>query len=263
MSPREDGERALVDAARGGDRAALEQLLEEVQPRVYSFGMKMCGDREDAREVLQETLIAVARSVRDFRGASSLSTWLYTIARSFCIKRRRRPRPEEPLDLPDQIADPNVDPEGAAAKQEVEKLLLAELGELDARYREVLVLRDGEGLTAPETAEVLGISVEAVKSRLHRARLQVRDRLMARLGAAPPEGCRDVAMMLSQKIEGEISAASCAEMERHLEGCEPCRAQCDSLQRTLLLCRRSGSGRVPADIQKSVRAAVQRFLEAR
>lgn len=251
-------ERQLVEAARGGDRVALERLLEHVQPRVYSFGMKMCGDREDAREVLQDTLIAVARSVRDFRGASSLSTWLYTIARSFCIKRRRRPLREEPID--EALIDPSAGPESQAANQQIERLLVAAMGELDPIYREVLVLRDGEGLTAPETAEVLGISVDAVKSRLHRARVQVRDRLMARLGTTPADGCRDVATMLSQKIEGEISADLCAEMERHLESCERCRAQCESLQRTLVLCSRAGAGPVPTDVQEAVRAAVRRSL---
>jgi RNA polymerase sigma-70 factor, ECF subfamily len=253
-------EQALVEAARAGDREALEQLLERVQPRVYSFGMKMCGDREDAREVLQDTLLAVARSVRDFRGASSLSTWLYTIARSFCIKRRRHPRPEEPLDVAQELSDPAANPEDAAANQQVEKLLLAAMGELEPIYREVLVLRDGEGLTAPEAAEILGISVDAVKSRLHRARVQVRDRLMARLGAAPAAGCRDVATLLSQKLEGQISADVCAEMERHLADCARCRLQCDSLQRTLTLCRRAGSGPVPPDVQQSVREAVGRLL---
>jgi RNA polymerase sigma-70 factor (ECF subfamily) len=251
-------ERQLVEAARAGDRAALERLLDHIQPRVYSFGMKMCGDREDAREVLQETLIAVARSVRDFRGASSLSTWLYTIARSFCIKRRRRPQREEPLD--EAVVDPKAGPEDDAANHEVERLLVLAMGELDPSYREVLVLRDGEGLTAPETAEVMGISVDAVKSRLHRARVQVRDRLMARLSTTPADDCRDVATMLSQKIEGEISAEVCAEMERHLEACERCRVQCESLQRTLLLCSRAGADPVPADVQAAVRAAVRRSL---
>lgn len=256
----EASEQALVEAARAGDRGALEQLLERVQPRVFSFGLKMCGDREDAREVLQDTLLAVARTVRDFRGASSLSTWLYTIARSFCIKRRRRPRREEPLDDAADLRDPAPDPEARAANEQIEKQLLAAMSELAPMYREVLVLRDGEGLTAPETAEVLGVSVDAVKSRLHRARVEVRDRLMARLGATPAEGCRDVADLLSRKLEGEISADLCAEMERHLEGCERCRKQCESLQHTLAVCRRAGSDPVPADIQESVRAAVRRFI---
>src|SRR5512140_766161 len=84
-----DDDRELLDAARAGDRDALERLLQAHQHRVFRFGVKMCGEEEDAKDVLQETLIAAARNIRDFRGASSVSTWLYTIARSFCIKKHR------------------------------------------------------------------------------------------------------------------------------------------------------------------------------
>ena len=87
----------LLEAARTGDKLALEALLEKHQADVYRFGMKMCRNPEDAKDVLQDTLLAMARGVRDFRGSSSLSTWLYTIARSYCIKKRRRSKsaPEE------------------------------------------------------------------------------------------------------------------------------------------------------------------------
>src|SRR5574342_169891 len=99
MEQRADSE--LLEAARRGDADSLEALLARHQAQVYRFGMKMCRDPEDARDVLQDTLLAVARTVKDFRGAASVSTWLYTIARSFCIKRRRRskfaPAQEESL----------------------------------------------------------------------------------------------------------------------------------------------------------------------
>src|SRR5690606_38585128 len=79
----------LLEAARNGDKAALEALLDRHQAQVYRFGMRVCRPPGDARDVLQESLLAMARGVREFRGASSLSTWLYTVARSFCIKKRR------------------------------------------------------------------------------------------------------------------------------------------------------------------------------
>ena len=79
----------LLQAARKGDAESLEALITRYSPRVLRFGTRMCGDREDAQDVAQETLLTMARSVRDFRGESSVSTWLYTIARSFCIKKRR------------------------------------------------------------------------------------------------------------------------------------------------------------------------------
>lgn len=267
-------EERLLAAARAGDKQALETLLEHHQPQVYRFGLKMCRDPEDAKDILQETLLAMARSVRDFRGASSLSTWLYTIARSFCIKKRRRskfaPEPESSLDTgmtaeARHLAAQGENPDEALAGRQVERALEQAIAALDPMYREVLLLRDVEGLSAPEVAEVVGASVQAVKSRLHRARLSVRERLAPLLGVeapAPPSGaCPDVLTMFSRHLEDEISARDCAEMERHLEGCPRCRGACDSLKRTLALCHALGpSVPVPSSVQATVRTAVRSFL---
>ena len=88
----------LLARARKGDRDALNALLAHHQSQIYRFGLKMCRDSEDAQDVLQDTLFAMARGVGNFRGASSISTWLYTIARSFCIKKRRRSKFAPALD---------------------------------------------------------------------------------------------------------------------------------------------------------------------
>jgi RNA polymerase sigma-70 factor (ECF subfamily) len=264
----------LLAAARAGDRQALETLLERHQEQVYRFGMKMCRDPEDAKDVLQDTLLAMARGVRDFRGASSLSTWLYTIARSFCIKKRRRaksvPEEERSLDADvagdaKQLASPGAGPDEALAAKRVEHALERAITSLDPMYREVLLLRDVEGLTAPEVAEVLGVTVQAVKSRLHRARLSVRERVAPLLGVEPTppasSNCPDVLRTFSQHLEDEISAEQCAEMERHLEDCARCRGTCESLKRTLALCRTIGpAAPVPASVQTSVRTALRTFL---
>jgi RNA polymerase sigma-70 factor (ECF subfamily) len=238
--------------------------------------MKMCGDPDDASDVLQETLLAMARSVRDFRGASSLSTWLYTIARSFCIKKRRRsrfaPAEEQSLDvvLADhdvRLQDPRRNPEEDLAGRQVEAVLARAIAALDPMYREVLVLRDIEGLTAPEVAEVLGIGVDAVKSRLHRARLAVRQTILPDLGVGDEETvrgglreCPDVLTLFSRHLEGEISAALCADMERHLDACGLCRGACESLKRTLALCHGTPTPQVPEPVQRSVRASLRRLL---
>ena len=183
----DDNDTQLLERARGGDRPALEALLARHQRSVYRFGLKMCRDEEDAKDILQETLLAVARNVKDFRGASSVSTWLYTIARSFCIKKRRRskfaPEQEESLEAREpgeaarQIADPARPPDDILAGRQIEIALEQAIASLDPMYREVLVLRDVEGLTAPEVGEVMGLSVEAVKSRLHRARTSFAERI--------------------------------------------------------------------------------------
>ena len=265
----------LLAAARAGDKQAQETLLERHQEQVYRFGLKMCLDREDAKDVLQDTLLTMARGVRDFRGASSLSTWLYTIARSFCIKRRRRSKfaPDEERSLDTELsaeakglAAPGVEADEALAGKQVERALEQAITGLEPMYREVLLLRDVEGLTAPEVAEVLGLTPQAVKSRLHRARLSVREQVAPLLGIEldvppAPGTCPDVLTLFSQHLEDEISADLCADMQRHLESCGRCRGACDSLKRTLALCRTSGpSVEVPPSVQASVRKALRTFL---
>jgi RNA polymerase sigma-70 factor (ECF subfamily) len=267
----------LLAAARQGDADALEALILRYQPRVFRFGVKMCGNEEDAGEVVQETLLAMARSVREFRGDASVSTWLYTIARSFCIKKRRRrkgaPTQEESLEAVDvgrlgRLSDHAPDPEQQAAGREVQAALAAAIESLDGPQREVLVLRDIEGLSAPDVAKVLGSSVQAVKSRLHRARVSVRERVAPVLGnspaAAPRQaGCRDVLMKCSRHLEGEIAPEVCAEMEAHLRSCDDCRGACDSLKRTLALCRAMPAPDIPVSIRGSVRDALRVFLRQR
>ena len=269
----------LLTAARAGDRGALEALLLRYQAKVYGFGMKMCRDPEDAKDILQDTLLAMARTVRDFRGVSSLSTWLYSIARSFCIKKRRRGKSvaAEPLSArpggetdETNVPHPAPGPEETLGNREIEAVLAHAIAALAPPYREVLVLRDIEGLSAPAAAEVLGLSVEAVKSRLHRARLAVRQSLAPLLGfgaTPPPRGgarrCPDVLALYSRHLEGEISADLCAEMERHVASCDSCRAACESLRRTLTLCRSAPSPQVPEAIQESVRKNLRAVLAAR
>lgn len=265
----------LLCSARGGDRQALEALLERHQRRVFRFGLRMCGEEESAKDVLQETLLAAARGIRDFRGASSVSTWLYAIARSFCTKVRRTSKfapghvsSIEGSSEAAQVPDARRSPEEDAAGKQIEAALRDAIGALDPIYREALVLRDIEGLSAPEVAQVLGLSIEAVKSRLHRARLAVRERVAPALGIVPApvtpaaQACPDVLELFSRKVEGEISGNICAEMERHVQACDACRTRCDSLRATLALCSRAGEEPVPPHVERSVREALRRLLDA-
>jgi RNA polymerase sigma-70 factor (ECF subfamily) len=267
----ERGDDALMDAAQGGDGDALDALLRQYQPQIFRFGMKMCRDPEDAQDVLQETLFAAARTLHGFRRSSSLSTWLYSIARSFCIKRRRRSvfAPEVvslESDAPLAHAAPDTapDPERALAGEEVAAALESAIAALEPEYREVLLLRDVEGLSAAEVAEVTGMSVAAVKSRLHRARVRVRDRVAPLLapapGAAAPGDCPDVVALLSRHLEGDIGPGTCAEMERHLAACPRCRTSCDSLRETLRLCGATPSPEVPEALKVSIRRGIQSLL---
>ena len=165
------------------------------------------------------------------------------------------------------VADPARSPEEAASGRQLQSALDAAIDSLDPMYREVLVLRDVEGLPAADVAEALGLTVEAVKSRLHRARMAVRERVAPVLGVGvdgtPTPSCRDVVELFSRRMEGEIDGAACADLEQHLQGCPVCRGRCDSLRSTLALCRRAGEAPVPPAVERSVRAALEQFLSVR
>lgn len=265
---------AIVRAAQGGDEEALDALLRRYQPQIFRFGLKMCRNPDEAGEVLQDTLFAAARTMHGFRGASSLSTWLYAIARSFCIKRRRRVAPtfvslESESEVAATTRDHGRDPERTLADLELGAALQAAIAALEPGYREVLLLRDVEGLSAAEVAEVTAQSVAAVKSRLHRARAQVRERLAPLLrprGEPSPPGratCPDVVESLSRHLEGEIGREDCAEMERHVADCPRCDAACESLRRTLRLCEAVPAPDVPEPLQQSIRRGIRDVLAAR
>jgi RNA polymerase sigma-70 factor (ECF subfamily) len=273
----EVGSDTLMQAARGGDPDALEALLKQYQPQIYRFGMKMCRDREDAQDILQETLFAAVRTLQKFRGASSVSTWLYAIARSFCLKKRRRSASApQVVSLESQAPeartapDTGPGPEGALAHREIAVALDSAIAALEPDYREVLVLRDVEGLPASEVAEVTGLSVAAVKSRLHRARAALRESLVPLLSPAPAARpstatgiCPDVVSLMSRHLEGEIGAETCAEMERHVAACPPCGAACTSLRQTLQLCGSTPSVIVPDAVQEAVRKGIRGILAER
>ena len=273
-APESPSDEELLTGARQGDAAALEALLVRYQPHIYRFGLRMCGNVEDAGDVAQESLLSMARSVRNFRGDSSVSSWLYTIARRFCIKKRRRskfaPAREESLDTPgttaaQQLADPGPSPEQTASNRELATALTHAIDALDPPQREVLVLRDIEGLSAPEVAKILGLSVDAVKSRLHRARIAIREELapmLGRLAIESPRGatCPDVLTLFSQHLEGEIDPSVCATMEAHLAQCAHCRYACESLKRTLAVCRELPTPDVPASLASSIKTAIRAVL---
>src|SRR5690606_9946754 len=120
----------------------------------------------------QETMLAAYRNLPGFRGDARLSTWLYQIARSFCIKERRGERPTTALD--ERLPDPGASPDRQAHARAVGTALAAAIAALPPEQREALVLRDLEGLPAEEAARVVGIEVGALKSRLHRARTALR-----------------------------------------------------------------------------------------
>jgi RNA polymerase sigma-70 factor, ECF subfamily len=254
----------LLEEARAGNSAAVNELLSRHERSIYRFGLRMCGDEDSAREVLQETLLAAFRNLPAYRADAALSTWLYQIARSFCIKQRRRGEGEPAAhESTDSKAAREV-PSGASGQddrahaRQMAELIQAAMRSLPPDVREVLVLRDVEGLSAEEAAAVLEVSVPALKSRLHRARLQLSAQLAAVLEAPQRlAGCPELAAELTAYAAEEVDQAMCARIEQHLQRCEKCSAACEQLKRTVSLCRALPGGDVPAPVKAAVRAALR------
>jgi RNA polymerase sigma-70 factor (ECF subfamily) len=259
---------ALVRRARGGDRAAMEELLASVAPSIQRFAMRMCRNPADADDVLQDALLSIATHLHEFEGRSSLPTWAFSLTRSAC-SRRRRGLKNQPAEQDEVLAGRPADapgPEEVALSGEAREIVGHALDRLSDDHREVLLLRDVEGLTAPEAALALGLSVDALKSRLHRARAALRDELRPTFEAeAPPRapGCPDVVRALSEKLEGDLDPSACAQMEKHVESCPACARTCDALKDALRACRSSSTPALTTEIRSSVRSALANWLSSR
>lgn len=187
---------ALLSRIRADAPGAFEEFVGRFGGRIYAFGMKFCGEREDAKDVLQDTLIQAYRSLRDLDNPSAMTSWLYRVAANACLMKRRKGKfePERELSLEDlmpkpgesvgtEIPDPTAMPHDDAVRAETAAAVRKAIGDLPPSYRIVLVMRDMEQLTTNEVAQALGLEVSAVKMRLHRARLMVRKSLEAKFAA--------------------------------------------------------------------------------
>jgi RNA polymerase sigma-70 factor (ECF subfamily) len=253
---------ALLDRARSGDRQALSQVLSELSPLIQRFGVRLCRNDADADDIAQDTLWAVASHLDAFEGRSSLSSWVFALARSACSRRRRGLKNQPPVSddrLSEQAA--SDDPELESSQRELRDRLSEALAALSPRHREVLSLRDIEGLSAAEAANVLGLSVDALKSRLHRARAALKEQLAPRLAepshAPAKPHCPDVALALSKKLEGELGDDACAELAAHVATCPACARDCDALRSLLGACQtlRSRPAQDPG-VEQQVRDAI-------
>ena len=173
----------LLTAAQSGDLDALNRLVAAHRQGVYRFGLQVCRSTEDAEDGVQVTLWAATRAIKTFRGtASSIASWLFTMVRRECLRliegRRRAPVGLDGTE--DDLAADHADPEDAVVAQRRSELLAGALADLDPIHREVILLRDIRELSAPEAAAELGISLDALKSRLHRARVHLRDQVLRR-----------------------------------------------------------------------------------
>jgi RNA polymerase sigma-70 factor, ECF subfamily len=175
---------SIINASQAGDAAAFRELVRRYENTVYSFAFKVCRNREKAEETLQDTFVNVYRKLGQFDGRSKFTTWLYRIVTNNCFMlNRKRKIDEQSVPIGNgsgevsELRQVDAGPLERIIGQELADALDAAILRLPLDYRLAFVLRDIEGLTTDESAEVLDISPAAVKSRLHRARAFLRDQL--------------------------------------------------------------------------------------
>lgn len=176
----------LVVQAQAGDQAAFAELVHRHESRVYTLAFKMLRNPTEAEDVLQETFIGALRGLAHFRGEATFATWLYRIAYNATLMKLRKSNPTISLDvtiesdeseIPHELTDWTHEPESVLLNREAQTEMQTAIDRLSAPLRAVFVLRDVDGLSTEETAAVLGVSVSAVKVRLHRARMILRNEL--------------------------------------------------------------------------------------
>ncbi len=179
----------LVEKAKDGDEQALRELIKQFEPFVRGSALKVCEDSEKAAATTQDTLISVFRKLHQFEGESKFTTWLYRIVANHCLMNRRKRKLDAAKISLDQKSQSEQTPEilnrtssdlspiDELLQRELTQVLDSAIANLPTKYSAVFILRDVEHRTAQETADQLGLSIAAIKSRLHRARAMVREEI--------------------------------------------------------------------------------------
>lgn len=248
-----------IELLRNGDAQSVSLALEMLQKIVLSFGIKVCGHREDAEDTAQEVLLNSLPYLAKLNDPQALSAWLYTAAKNRCWQGRRRASYRRSVALEDLLpsgddlalllADSRKDPETAAITGENHQLIHEAVLEIPPQYRIVLVLHDMEELETEQVARILSLQVGTVRVRLHRARLLLRREMNRRLMGKPKKSvaskprsprsvdCRKIFANLSEYMDGRLQPEPCGRMRRHIEGCPACVAFIQDLKRAIDRCR--------------------------
>jgi RNA polymerase sigma-70 factor (ECF subfamily) len=193
--PKSLSEDELLERGRAGDPAAFREIMQRNSPRLYRLARSVLRNESEAEDVLQETYLRAFRNLADFRGTSSVSTWLTRIALNEALGRLRRARPTLDLSRAENVSSANTadvipfptmasesDPERTLARKQIAALLESAIDKLPDPFRVVFVLRAIEDMSIEETAQQLGVAEATVKTRLHRARRLLRKSLEAEFG---------------------------------------------------------------------------------
>jgi len=184
-------ERKLIQRCQKGDRKAFEELVIKYQKRALNLAYRLLGNYEDAQDVTQDAFVKAFRSVKKFRGESSFYTWLYRIVVDFCYRKFRskayrekrrtislqKPIPTEEGEVARTIPSKEENPREILIDKEIQQAIQGAINSLEDKPRSVIILHDIEGFSYGEMAEILNCSIGTIRSRLHRAREMLRDKL--------------------------------------------------------------------------------------
>lgn len=255
----------VVQLIQRKDPKSLEEALALLQKTVFSFSMKVCGQRQDAEDTMQEVLLKSVPYLPKFDSPKALMVWLYKVAKNRCLMSRRRSKfaPKEALSLEELMPDrkeleklsgnAHGTPETSLMRRENTKRLREAVQKLPPDYRLILVLHDMEELSDTDIGEITGLRLGTIRVRLHRARLFVRKELAKQdhhrlrrqdarshvaIPAQPRERrCKEMFAELSNYLDDELDDSLCEALEKHMDGCEPCKAFLSSLEKSIQQCR--------------------------
>ncbi|MGC0774127.1 MAG: sigma-70 family RNA polymerase sigma factor [Candidatus Acidiferrum sp.] len=272
-----------IQLVQRNDQKSLEEALTLLQKTVFSFSMKVCGQRQDAEDTMQEVLFKSVPYLPKFDSPRALMVWLYKVAKNRCLMSRRKSKfaPKENLSLEELMPDrrelqklagsPDGTPETTLLRREKAKRLREAVQRLPPEYRLILVLHDMEELSDEDVAEITGLRLGTIRVRLHRARLFVRKELAKqdqrsrrgetarRSGRMPasaqprPRRCKEMFAELSNYLDDELDDSLCEELEKHMDGCHPCQVFLISLESSIEQCRTSPSESLDPRVAASLR----------
>jgi RNA polymerase sigma-70 factor (ECF subfamily) len=249
-----------ITLLRQGDEHSVQDAIESLQRVLLSFGIKVCGHREDAEDTAQEVLLKALPHLAKLEDSQALSAWLYTAAKNRCLQGRRTATYRRTVALADlvpdeaelealMLADQAASPEDQAVRGQDHRRLHKAVLALPPQYRLVLVLHDMEELDTELVAKILCVQPGTVRVRLHRARLLVRQEMAKLLGRAPEPHrrkkatarplaqCRDIFANLSEYLDGQMEPENCERLRQHIEACPACVAFIEDLKRAIDRCR--------------------------
>lgn len=176
-------ENKLIERASGGDPAAFNRLMEIHEKRMYAVALRMCANREDAQDCLQEAMLRIYRSIGGFKGQSSFGTWVYRITMNTCLDELRRKKNKQNTSLDNMLdqgwspADDSSSPEKHVMQNEMRKNIADSIRDLPDDMRSAIIMRDIHGYSYEEIADMLNVNVGTIKSRISRGREKLREKL--------------------------------------------------------------------------------------